>query len=152
MSLFTGILEKGAGLLTGRLWQVAAIALLAALIGSSSYLGYQWYQAAQTRDEAVKWLDACNEEKKLALEEVGGLKATIHFQNDAIAVAADETARANDRYVKALMRAEVFSKKVEVLRKDLAARAPSLTCDAALKRQREALDFLKSLRTKEAIQ
>ncbi len=138
--------------LTGRLWQVAAIGLLAALVASSSYLGYQWYQAAQTRDEAVKWLEACNDAKADLTKQVGGLEATIKFQNDAIAVAAAETGKAQGRYTEALRVAETYSKRVDVLRRDLAARSPSLTCDAALKRQREALDFLKTLRTKEAIQ
>lgn len=152
MSFFSGVLASGTNLLTGRIWQVAAIGLLAAMTASSSYLGYQWHHAASARDDAVTSLNTCNDQKQKLSEELGGLKEVIKMQNDSIAVAADATAKSGILYEQANAKANAYGKKVDSLQKDLASRQPSQSCDSALKRQREAIDYLKSLKAKEVTQ
>ncbi len=137
--------------LTGRLWQVVAIALLAALLASSSYLGYQWYQAASARDTAVKDLAACNTEKLALAEKVGQLKTALDIQNAAIDLAAEWKKKADMRYIEAMVKVNKQANTINALRKDIENRPASVTCEGALKRQREAVDFLKSIRAKEKL-
>jgi len=77
------------GLLTGRVWQLAAVLLLAALAGA----GWQWNMAAHDCDQALADLAT---ERKISAD----LQASIREQNRAVEalgaakLAADERGRA----------------------------------------------------------
>lgn len=154
-NLFGGV----ASFATGRLWQIAAIGLLATLVSSSSYLGYQWYHAASERNTAQKELAECRlkragleEDKRVLLASVSTLKDAIDVQNKAISVfkAAGEVRAA--AFKTAMARVAKYESKVSGLQKKIDNLPSSTTCDEAIKRQHDIIDNLNKINAEEVTQ
>lgn len=79
----------GAAAVSG-FWKVGAIAVLAAGVASSGYLGLQWYTAAHDRDSVRTELDD-------ARESVAALTASIREQNRAVDTLAAQKTLADER-------------------------------------------------------
>lgn len=152
-NLFGGV----ASFASGRIWQLAAMGMLAAWLASSAYLGYQWHSAASDRDTAQKSLVAANAALATANEKIGKLKAekdnlegAIKDQNNAIG----ELQRANnagaERYKLALVEIDRYKAKIGKLKTELEAQPKSQTLEEAVRRQREAIDSVNKLRVEGA--
>lgn len=97
------ILSDATSVAVGGIWKVAAIGLLAGMVTSSAYLGYQWHMAAHDRDSARADLAtevAANvdlrtsiREQNRAVEAMGAAKEVA----DARGQAAQQLAAANGR-------------------------------------------------------
>lgn len=118
------------------LWKAGAIALAAGLVASSAYLGYQWHDAAAARD-------AVTLERNAALKENGRLAQALDTQNKAVDDMALLTTARKELYEKALLGQAARDKKLDALLAGQRARAPSTTCDDAVKRQRATIEALR---------
>lgn len=139
------ILSALSGAVTGGIWKIAAIALLAALVGSSSYLGYEWHASANERDTAVTERAAAEAKRDAAIAQVGQLQMAAADQNKAIASAASDTVVAQAKYDTAIKLYAPIGAKIDTLAKKIAAMPASTTCAQSLQKQREAIDSLREV-------
>jgi chromosome segregation ATPase len=128
----------------GALWKAAAIGSLAAMLASSSYLGFQWHTAAAARDQAIHDLTIAIGERNAALTEVGELKAHIAQQNASILELAKATADADSRYATAMQALAPIKAGIKALAERINA-IPSTTCEQAIAKQRRAVEGLREV-------
>lgn len=128
------------------IWKVAAIGLFAVAVASSAYLGYEWYSAASARDTAVSERKNAEAKRDKALVDNGELAAHIFTQNQSILDLANRSAAAQESTAAALAAFAPIKKGIADLAARISAMAPSVTCEQALAKQRQAIDGLRGVK------
>lgn len=141
MSFLTSITSAAAG----GVWKMAAVVLAVALVASSAFLGYQWYDAAADRATAVTERAHAEDARDQAIDERGQLTAHVANQNASLKLLEDRTLIAQAQYATAMELFGPLKGKIDALAKGLAAQAPSTTCQQALAKQRQAIDGLRAV-------
>jgi hypothetical protein len=137
------ILSDITSVAVGPIWKVAAIGLLAGMVTSSAYLGYQWHSAAGERDMAVSERSKAEVKLEKANKDNGELAAHIFTQNKSILDLAEKSATAQANTATALAAFAPIKKGIADLAARISALAPSVTCEQALAKQRKAIDGLR---------
>jgi hypothetical protein len=138
------ILSNVTSAAVGGIWKVAAIALLAGMVTSSAYLGYQWHSAASERDTAFSERKRAEGARDVALTDNGELRGSIGRQNQSIIGLAQQSVDAQTKTATALLAYAPIKASLNVLAAKIAGMTPSSTCEDALARQRQAIDGLRA--------
>jgi hypothetical protein len=131
MSIFSGVVDVA----VGGIWKVAAIGLLAGMVASSAYLGYQWHMAAHDREQAKADLAterAANAELRAGITEQNMATDALTAQKSAAearGAQAQQVAAANGRR---------FDKALEQIKSAKAA-----TCADAMPAVNAALEAIR---------
>lgn len=141
MSMLSNITSAAAG----GIWKVAAIGLLAGMVTSSAYLGYQWHAAAGERDTAVSERSKAEGARDKALSDNGELRGAISNQNKSILDLASKSAAAQAATATALAAFGPIKRGIADLAAKIAAQKPSTTCEQSLAKQRQAIDGLRAV-------
>lgn len=132
--------------MTEALWKGIALALLAALLSSGAYLGYQWHAAAGARDTAIKERHQAEAQRDQALSDNGALRTSIGNQNAAIAALNTELQVSQAKFDTAISMLAPINAKIKSLAQAISAMPKSVTCSQALSKQRQGIDGLRALR------
>ncbi|MDQ1925078.1 hypothetical protein [Massilia pseudoviolaceinigra] len=120
---------------TGGIWKIIAVVLLAALLLVGAWTGGGWYLAARDRDAARVELVA----ERAATAE---LRAAIQLQNDAIEAAGNAKAAADARGLAAQQQAVANGKRFDAALARVAG-ARATTCDEAMPAVNVILEWVR---------
>lgn len=126
-------------------WKLAAIGLLAALVATSSYMGYQWHAAASARDTAVAERKTAETARDKAVGDNGELRAHIGNQNTSIVAMEKESDLAKLQYSAAIKAMAPMQASIAALAAKISGIPPSVTCSQALARQRQVVEELRAV-------
>lgn len=119
-----GILSGVADMAVSGLWKAGAIAALAAGVGASATLGYQWHMAAHDRDKAAADLVT---ERSVSAD----LSSKLREQNRAVDALAEQKRLADARGAAAQKLAEANGRRFDAAL-DATKGARATTCDEAM--------------------
>ncbi len=134
-----GILSNVKDMAVSGLWKFGALALLATMVASDAYLGYQWHSAAADRDTAVAERGKAERDRDHALTQVGTLSEAIKVQNTAFKLLEDAKKAKDAQYEAALKQNAEYKKRVAAI----PTQPKSTTCEQAVSRVRKTVDALR---------
>jgi hypothetical protein len=139
MSMLTNVTSVA----VGRIWKVAAMGILATSLASTAYLGYEWHSTAGERDTAVSERLRAEGARDKALSDNGELRGAIANQNRSVLELANKSVAAQESTAAALTAFGPIKASINALAARLSTLKPSVTCEQALTKQRQAIDGLR---------